>query len=77
MYAFHAADRGLSLGLSSLRVALAAAHCLAGIAFDLRHPHLVMLLEGIARTKSSRPPKQAIVAGPEVLWMQSTTPNCP
>ena len=77
MYAVHAADRGLSL--SSLRVALAAiqaAHRLAGIALDLRHPRLVMLLEGIARTKGSRPAKQAIVAGPEVLWMLSTTPDC-
>ena len=47
MYAVHAADRGLSL--SSLRVALAAiqaAHRLAGIALDLRHPRLVMLARG-------------------------------
>ena len=68
MYAVHAADRGLSL--SSLRVALAAiqaAHRLAGIALDLRHPHLVMLLEGIARTKALRPAKQATAVGPEAL----------
>ena len=68
MYAVHAADRGLSL--SSLRVALAAiqaAHRLAGYALDLRHPRLVMVLEGIARTKGTRPAKQAAAAGPEVL----------
>lgn len=77
MYAVHAADRGLSL--SSLRVALAAiqaAHRLAGIALDLRHPRLVMLLEGIARTKGSRPAKQATAAGPEVLRrMLATRPG--
>ena len=77
MYAVHAADRGLSL--SSLRVALAAiqaAHRLAGIALDLRHPRLVMLLEGIARTKGSRPAKQATAAGPDELrTMLATRPS--
>ena len=77
MYAVHAADRGLSL--SSLRVALAAiqaAHRLAGIALDLRHPRLVMLLEGIARTKGSRPARQATAAGPDVLrQMLATRPG--
>ena len=77
MYAVHAADRGLSL--SSLRVALAAiqaAHRLAGIALDLRHPRLIMLLEGIARTKGSRPAKQATAAGPDALRrMLATRPG--
>ena len=77
MYAVHAADRGLSL--SSLRVALAAiqaAHRLAGIALDLRAPRLVLLLEGIARTKGARPAKQATAAGPEALRnMLATRPG--
>lgn len=58
MYAVHAADHGLSL--SRLRVAFAAiqaTHRLAGIALDFRHPRLVMLLEGIVRTKGARPVK--------------------
>ncbi|HEY8612318.1 MAG TPA: hypothetical protein VIL69_13630 [Roseomonas sp.] len=56
MYAVRCADRGLSV--SSLRVHLAAiqaAHRLAGLALDLRHPRLIMVLEGIARAKGTRP----------------------
>ncbi|MBI0537753.1 hypothetical protein D9599_19520 [Roseomonas sp. KE2513] len=55
MYAVRCTDRGLTV--ASLRVHLAAigaAHRLAGVALDLRHPCLVMVLEGIARDKGAR-----------------------
>ncbi|MBI0539308.1 hypothetical protein D9599_27665 [Roseomonas sp. KE2513] len=68
MYAVRGAVR--SLVVSSLRVHLAAiqaAHRLAGVALDLRHPRLVMVLEGIARDKGTRPRQKAATAGPDVL----------
>ncbi|TPG38239.1 hypothetical protein EAH89_29520 [Roseomonas nepalensis] len=52
MYAVGCADRGLIV--TSLRVHLAAiqaAHRLAGVALDLRHLRVVMVLEGIVRDK--------------------------
>jgi hypothetical protein len=45
--------------LASLWVHLAAiqaAHRLAGIAQDLQHPRLVLVLEEVARGKGTRPP---------------------
>ena len=74
MYAVRLADRGLAV--STLRVHLAAvqaAHRLAGIALDLRHPRLVMVLEGIARSTGIRPRKKAAAAGPEVLRLLLAT----
>ncbi|MCB4825346.1 tyrosine-type recombinase/integrase [Roseicella aerolata] len=68
MYAVRRADEGLTV--ASLRVHLAAiqaAHRLAGIALDPRHPRLVLVLEGIARTKGTRPRKRAAAAGPDTL----------
>jgi len=74
LYAVHCADRGLSV--ATLRVHLAAiqtAHRLAGIALDLRDPRLVMVLEGIARTKGTRPRRRAAAAGPDALRLMLAT----
>ena len=56
MYAVHCADRGLSV--SSLRVHLAAilaAYRLAGVALDASDPRLAMVVEGIVRSRGTRP----------------------
>ena len=56
MYVVRRADDGLAV--STLRVHLAAirtAHLLAGVPLDLRHPRLAMVLEGITRSKGTRP----------------------
>ena len=77
MYAVRCADRGLTV--ASLRVHLAAigaAHRLAGVALDLRHPRLVMVLEGIARDKGTRPRGKA-AAGPDVLRLMLATRPSP
>ncbi|WP_052401634.1 hypothetical protein [Muricoccus aerilatus] len=76
LYAVRCADRGLAV--SSPRVhltAIGAAHRLAGVALDLRHPRLVMVLEGIARDKGTRPRGKAAAAGPDVLRLMLAT--CP
>jgi len=68
MYATHRADAGVAV--STLRVDLAAirtAHLLAGIALDLRHPHLAMVVEGITCGRGTRPTRQAAPAVPDVL----------
>ncbi len=68
MYAVHCADRGLSV--SSLRVHLAAilaAHRLAGVALDAGDPRLAMVVEGIVRSRGTRPRRQAAAAIPEIL----------
>ena len=65
MYATHRADAGVAV--STLRVDLAAirtAHLLAGVALDLRHPQLAMVVEGITRGRGTRPARQAV---PDVL----------
>ncbi len=68
MYVTKRADHGLAV--SSLRVALAAirtAHLLAGIALDLRQPRFAMVLEGVVRSRGTRPRRQAAPAVPAVL----------
>lgn len=68
MYVVRCADTGLAV--SSIRVSLAAirtAHLLAGVALDLRHPRLAMVVEGITRTRGVRPRRQAAPAVPDVL----------
>jgi len=68
MYATHRA--GQKVAVSTLRVDLAAirtAHLLAGIALDLRDPRLAMVVEGITRSRGTRPAKQAAPAVPDVL----------
>jgi integrase len=68
MYATRRADDGVAV--STLRVDLAAirtAHLLAGVALDLRHPRLAMVLEGITRGRGTRPARQAAPAVPDVL----------
>ncbi len=68
MYAVHCADRGLSV--SSLRVHLAAildAHRLAGLSLDSTDPRLAMVVEGIVRSRGTRPRRQAAAAVPEML----------
>ena len=68
MYATHRADAGVAV--STLRVDLAAirtAHHLAGIALDMRHPALALVVEGITRAKGIRPARQAAPAVPDVL----------
>jgi len=68
MYAVHLADRGRAV--ATLRVHLAAilaAHRLAGLALDLRHPRLAMVLDGIARATGTRPRRKAAAAGPDIL----------
>ena len=68
LYVVRRADDGLAV--SSIRVALAAirtAHLLAGIALDLRQPRFLMTLEGIVRSRGTRPRRQAAPAVPTVL----------
>ena len=68
MYLVRRADDGCAV--STLRVALAAiqtAHRMAGVPLDVRHPNLVMVLEGITRAKGLRPRRQATPAVPELL----------
>ena len=68
MYVVRRADDGLAV--SSLRVALAAigtAHRLAGIPLDLRQPRFAMVLDGIVRSRGTRPRRQAIPAVPDLL----------
>ena len=68
MYVTRRADDGLAV--SSIRVALAAirtAHLLAGISLDLRQPRFAMVLEGVVRTRGTRPQRQAIPAVPDLL----------
>jgi len=68
MYAVHCADRGLTV--SSLRVHLAAilaAHRLAGLPLDAGDPRLAMVVEGIVRSRGTRPRRQAAAAVPATL----------
>ena len=68
MYAVHCADRGPSV--SSLRVHLAAilaAHRLAGLPLDATDPRLAMVVEGIVRSRGTRPRRQAAAAVPATL----------
>lgn len=67
LYLVKAADR---LAVATLRVHLAAiatAHRLAGLPLDLKHPRIAMVLEGLARTKGTRPQRQAIAILPDTL----------
>ncbi len=67
LYLANAADR---LAVATLRVHLAAiatAHRLAGLAIDLKHPRIAMVLEGVARTKGTRPQRQATAILPDTL----------
>jgi hypothetical protein len=68
MYITRRADDGLAI--SSIRVALAAirtAHLLAGIGLDLRQPRFAMVLEGVVRSRGTRPLRQATPAVPDLL----------
>ena len=68
MYLVKRADAGMAV--STLRIDLAAirtAHLLAGIALNLKDPHLAMVLEGITRARGTRPRRQAAPAVPDVL----------
>ncbi len=68
MYATRRANDGVAV--STLRVDLAAvrtAHLLAGVPLDMRHPHLAMVVEGITRSRGTRPGRQAVPAVPDVL----------
>jgi site-specific recombinase XerD len=73
MYVVRCADAGVGRGglaVSSIRVHLAAirtAHLLAGRSLDLRHPRLAMVIEGVTRSKGTRPQRQAAPAVPAVL----------
>ena len=70
MYATRRADQGVAV--STLRVDLAAirtAHLLAGVALDMRHPGLAMVVEGITCGRGTRPTKQAAPAIPAVLLL--------
>jgi hypothetical protein len=68
MYVTHRADEGVAV--STMRVDLAAirtAHLLAGRSLDLRDPRLAMVVEGITRTRGTRPHRQTTPAVPGVL----------
>jgi integrase len=68
MYATRRADENVAI--STLRVDLAAirtAHLLAGVALDMRHPRLAMVIEGITRGRGTRPTRQAAPTVPDVL----------
>src|SRR5690348_2834251 len=74
MYLVRRADDGCAV--STLRVALAAiqtAHRMAGVPLDLKQPNLVMVLEGITRTKGLRPRRQATPAVPDLLRLLLAT----
>jgi integrase len=76
MYVVRRADDGLAV--STLRVHLAAirtAHLLAGVPLDLRHPRLAMVLDGITRSKGTRPRRQAAPAVPDILRRMLATPG--
>jgi len=78
MYVVGRADEGLAV--SSIRVALAAiatAHRLAGIALDLRHPRLAMVIEGVTRSTGVRPRRQATPAVPGVLRLMVSVRPAP
>jgi hypothetical protein len=73
MYVVRCADHGLAV--SSIRVALATirtAHLLAGLALDLRHPRLAMVIDGVTRSRGTRPNRQAATAVPGVLRLMVT-----
>lgn len=56
--------------VATLRVHLAAivtAHRLAGVALDPRHPRIALVLEGLARDRAGRPPRQAPPLGTDDL----------
>lgn len=78
LYLVRAADR---LAVATLRVHLAAiatAHRLAGLPLDLKHPRIAMVLEGLARTKGTRPLRQAIAILPDTLArMLAAQPDTP
>jgi integrase len=68
MYATKRADAGHAV--SSIRVALAAiktAHLYAGVGLDMRDSRLAMVMDGIARSKGTRPKRQAAAAVPETM----------
>ncbi len=78
MYAVHCADRGLSV--SSLRVNLAAilaAYRLAGVTLDATDPRLAMVVEGIVRSRGTRPRRQAAAAVPGTLRRMLATRPAP
>lgn len=59
LYVAKAAER---LAVATLQVHLAAiatAHRLAGLALDLKHPRIALVLEGVARSKGTRPRRLA------------------
>src|ERR1700710_224947 len=68
MYVVRRADDGMAV--ASIRVALAAiraAHRLAGIPLDLGQPRFTLVLEGVVRSRGTRPGRQAAPAVPEAL----------
>jgi site-specific recombinase XerC len=70
MYVVQCTDQGFAV--SSIRVALAAirtAHLLAGCSLDLHHPRLAMVIEGVTRSQSTRPRRQAAPAVSGVLQL--------
>ena len=78
MYLVRRADDGLAV--SSLRVALAAirtAHLLAGQSLDLRQPRFAMVLEGVVRSRGTRPRRQATPAVPAILRKMLAALPCP
>jgi site-specific recombinase XerD len=81
MYVVRCADQGFAV--SSIRVHLAAiraAHLLAGLSLDLRHPRLAMVVEGVTRAKGVRPRRQAAPTVPGVLRLmlaQRPAPGTP
>ncbi len=67
LYLVKAAER---LALPTLRVHLAAigaAHRLAGMPVDLRHPRIALVLEGLARSQAGRTVRQATPILPPAL----------
>jgi integrase len=68
MYATRRADAGVAV--STLRIDLAAirtAHLLASVPLDLRDPRLSVIVEGITRSRGTRPAKRATPAVPDIL----------
>jgi integrase len=68
LYVTSRADRGHAV--SSIRVALSAiktAHMYAGMPLDMRDPRLAMVMDGIARSRGTKPKRQAAAAVPDTM----------
>ena len=68
LYLTQRAEDGLAVSsLKVARAAIRAAHRLAGVSLDLADPRLALVMEGITRSKGTRPTRQAAPVMPDLL----------